>query len=329
MRLSTRNSNCPSLPIVRQAMCVGAAALALSGCYRPYYYAPPMQTYQGPVAPIQTLTPGPSYVPGQAAPGGLQPIPANPSLGTGSSEPFYGGSGASNNSPQSTFDTPEKNPVYNPATGAGSNGVPNYPDPTDDLGDFLQPDIRSNDNNGNPVEQFKVPGDDPQAMLNDPAITPTPFAPVAEATPMADEQTPLDEPFDLSLLTPTSEPTDASAEIEAMSLDPIEQTAFTVDPESASDASRYGHEAGTYAWLRGVVQLDPEDGQWTITYDVSPNEFDEFAGHLTLATDERLKNFRNNDFVLIEGRVNTAKTDRFGKPCYEISNVAALESAVR
>lgn len=325
MRLPKDHSNSLSNVTAYVAL-LGMMLVFLGGCYRPYYYAPPMQTYQGPVAPIQTLTPGPSYVPGQVAPGGLQPIPADQSLGSGSSQPFYGsGSNGSSTTPQPTFDNSGDPGVYNPQpnNGGGSNAVPNYNDPVDD---FLTPEISPGSGT---IDEFKIPTTEPSAMLDQRSV-PEPFPGVQTPEPvspvdLAIEPVPtFEEPAPMNL-----EPTAAAPMPTLSNEQPIAQTSYIPETVGETRLDPYAYEEGTYAWLRGVVRKDPEDGKWTITYDVTPEQFDEFAGHITLADDERLNNVSDNDVILVEGRVSSAQQDRFGKPLYEITELIRLNVAVR
>lgn len=299
------------------ALAAGVLVATSVGCYRPYYYSPPFPTYQGPTAPIQTLTPGPSYVPGQGVPGGLAPIPSDslgaPANGFGGSDPFYSGSTGTNSSPpSSTFDNSSTQPTYDPNPVTPNNTVPDYPDPggVDGFDDFLQPN--RTDGNG-PVDSFKVPAGEPQAM-----IPPSTLTPVSEVTDAS-----LRDPLEFSLDQQEVAPIDLSTPLE------IEQTSYMPETIGETTLDPYAHEEGTYAWLRGVVERDLEDGSWTITYDLTPDEFDPFGGHFTLAADPRLENLTNDDVVLLEGRVDDSATDRLGKSVYVVTEVIPLDVSVR
>lgn len=314
----------------------GTLCVGTSGCYTPYYYSPPMQTYQGPVAPIQTLTPGPAYVPGQTPAGGLQPIPSNGnSLGSPSNQPFYDSGSPSNPTP-STFDNTPSNsqPPYNPGQSNDNNNfVPDYLDSGqgfDPGGDFQPPDISPN----NGVEQFKVPTGEPQAMISPTRVEPLGSGPVT-VTPVDSpvfeiptiEDVPAIEtsnlpPFDLTIPQQTA----------SVSNEPISQIGYSESqPASRPEppANAYGHEEGAFGWLRGVVNKDPADGSWTITYNVNPDLFDDFAGHFTLANNPRLEGLADGDVVLIEGEVSPIENDRFGKPVYEIRSISPMNGSIR
>lgn len=318
--------------------------LSLAGCYQPYYYQPPYPTYQGPAAPIQTLTPGQPYVPGQTPAGGLTPIPAdNGSLGNPS--PYFD-SNSSGGSPNSTFSTPSNTnnntQPYSPPAGNDNNFVPNYGDPNDD---FLTPNIGPGEGG---VQEFKIPSGEPQAMTfpeeSSPLATASlevesvePVVPVIPSAPINDfgpvDVGPVDEPNPFG--PQASAPTNANPTPASPTIAPIAQTGFDVPsidlPEVASPtmampaADQFGHEEGAYGWLRGVVHQDPADGSWTITYDLAPGEFDNFAGHLTLAASGLLQGLADDDFVLIEGEVSPIQQDRFGKPVYEIRKLSKLQ----
>ena len=293
--------------------------LAGVGCARPYYYQPPMG---GGGYPIQTLTPGQPYAPGGTygapptygaptaptygqptygqptlgAPGSLQPVPSQPPP----PPPTY-----NNNTPNyqpPTQDNSGSNDPYFPSQ-PSDNPVPDYADPA-----FDQP---SGGGFGNPNDDFLPPNtldSDLNEAFNS-TLTPAPksvdLAAVPTDTPMHDS----------SLL-----PADGFA-----SMGGIDPVGFeTASSTPAGGAEPYAFDPDGYSWLRGIVSYDQADQSWTITYDVTPDTWDTYAGHLTLEG-TMPADVKDNDIVLVEGAVDPAHTDRLGKPIYRIATISPLE----
>ena len=297
-----------------------ASAVLAAGCYTvPYQPSYPM--YQGPVAPINTLQPGPYYQPGQPLPSapsynaapsyngnlapipssGVSPTPANPTptptfeggggTGSGGFDPGGGGTDIGNDFSGGGVGDP-----YYTAPGAGG-AVPDYGDP---MGDFQDP----------------VRPADPGADFD--------FGPSASLTPPAGNPAADAEPMPLSFADPTAGPDPFAA----APMQPIEQTAYVPPTAGETRLDPYGYEAGTYAWLRGVVSKDAADGSWSITYDLEPEPFDALGGNVTLAGDARLDALSDGDVVLVEGQVDRATADRLGKPVYRVGQVVPLDVSV-
>lgn len=99
-------------------------------------------------------------------------------------------------------------------------------------------------------------------------------------------------------------------------------------PESAPTAGRPGvnpylYDTKGYTWLRGVVDFDDASKTWRITYNPDPVS-DPYGGSLTLSDDEKLGSLLPNDVVLVEGRIDTDRRDRFSKPIYHVANAVVL-----
>ena len=86
----------------------------------------------------------------------------------------------------------------------------------------------------------------------------------------------------------------------------------------------YSHDTKGYTWLRGKVDYDERDKAWHITYSQQPLGQDTYGGSLTLMDDEKLDALLANDVVLVEGGIDTARRDRFGKPMYRVQRVLRL-----
>ena len=314
---------------------LGGLIVCISGCLRPYHYSPRFPAYQGPAAPIQTLQPGPYYSPGQpvmpsptygtpsfgqpslGAPtfnGGVQPTPAQPTPAPTNTFENNGGDFGGGDFGGGGFDGGSGGTDFDLGNGSGGD-VPYYQEPgagfEDPSGGFEDPIQTSPDDFGGEFD------------LNKP-VGPSAMAPVPEARPIA----PLgDDPFGgvrqaSAELAPQLTPITAPAAAPTAALPYLPQTI------GETRLNPYAYEEGTYAWVRGVVSRDAVDGSWSITYDLEPQAFDEYGGHLTLAADDRLAGLDDGEVVLIEGSVDAAALDRFGKPLYRIGEVVKLDVRV-
>lgn len=95
---------------------------------------------------------------------------------------------------------------------------------------------------------------------------------------------------------------------------PAEQTAAGKSPAGPNP---YDYDKQNYTWLRGTIDFDKTTRTWQIMYSLNPQ--DKFGGTLTLADSPQFeqKKLRDNDVVLVEGRLDSA-TDGAGKPRYRI-----------
>lgn len=102
---------------------IGLCLLGVTGCYSPYPYSAPYGSPYGyPAAPVQTLTPGGTYVPGTPSGTYTTPTPADTfSQPAPSGNSTYQPGGSSTSSP---YYNNSSAPPYDPG-----GGVPKYPDP--------------------------------------------------------------------------------------------------------------------------------------------------------------------------------------------------------
>jgi hypothetical protein len=108
---------------------------------------------------------------------------------------------------------------------------------------------------------------------------------------------------------------------------PVQTVSAAETEEGASVAgqpNKYDHDRESFAWLRGVVDFDEEDGTWNIIYDIKPEAEDRFGGSMTLITDDRFQSLQDQDVVLVEGFVDAKHRDRLGKPAYRVERLAKL-----
>jgi hypothetical protein len=87
---------------------------------------------------------------------------------------------------------------------------------------------------------------------------------------------------------------------------------------AAATPSPYNYDREKYAWLRGTVQLDPEKKTWHIMYSAEPESSDPYGGDIELIVDPKLATFRDNDVVVVMGRVDPESPDSLGKPRYRV-----------
>lgn len=305
-------------PLTVTAACV---VLTATGCARaPYYYQPPYAP-----TPVQTLQPGQPYVPGAgfAPGGGFAPSPAvSPGTTGGFNAPLQ--PIPSQQTPPSTFDPNQGG--GSGGTGGATPGQPYYEDNGQPYSPQVPnyPDSNSYGNpSNNPSDDFLSPSvddgfDSAAAPANPQASTPAPrelsldLVAAPMATPTQDAAVMTADAFDIELEAPAAD------------LRPVGFDAPAVEATRPMPAQPYAFDQDGYTWLRGLVSFDNVDKAWTITYDTTPDQWDNFAGHLTLAGDIPPE-IRDNDIVLVEGAVDQARVDRFGKPVYRIGTIAALE----
>lgn len=89
-----------------------------------------------------------------------------------------------------------------------------------------------------------------------------------------------------------------------------------VTPASAVEA-QYGYDSENYSWLHGVLEFNPKQKTWSLTYSQSPDDSDQFGGEVTLKNPEHFKSLRSGQFVKVVGEFDPSQRDRLGKPLYE------------
>jgi len=232
--------------------------------------------------PIQTMTPGPSYVPN----GGnmLQPTPDRtfqpntiPGASSGLSPVAEPGGGAA-----PAFNGGQPN--YNPAPGGG---VP-VPIPRDSV-------------------QFQPPIQRP--LLGETSI---PAAPMAEfqpvggtSNPFAGRERPAADPlFD----APISEST-------------VPNRAFKPVVPIADGTAPFAYDAENYKWLRGIVSYEKQDRHWSLVYSDAPDAGDELSGCVTIANQPELMGVGDGEIILVTGEFSGTDTDPRGKPIYVVREI--------
>jgi hypothetical protein len=99
----------------------------------------------------------------------------------------------------------------------------------------------------------------------------------------------------------------------------------TIDPSATPMSNTtgtpnpYDYDRKTYTWLRGKVDYEEGTKSWQIIYSLDGK--DKFGGSLTLSDDPKLKKLRNDDVVLVEGRVDESRKTSRGKPVYKIDHL--------
>ncbi len=97
-------------------------------------------------------------------------------------------------------------------------------------------------------------------------------------------------------------------------------TARTETPEP----SPFSYDRKAYRWLRGVVDFDAKDQTWNIIYSIDPDPSDPYGGSITLVDDALLSGLKDDDRVLVQGRVDKNSYDRFGKPQYRVEHLGRI-----
>jgi hypothetical protein len=107
----------------------------------------------------------------------------------------------------------------------------------------------------------------------------------------------------------------------------VTQTAaWQQEPAAAHTSGPYGHDPQKYAWIQGVVSYDETDRSWNIVYNLEPSNDDPYAGHFTLAANPLLQTLKEGEHVRLEGAVDPARQDQFGKPTYAAERVIRTQS---
>jgi hypothetical protein len=79
-----------------------------------------------------------------------------------------------------------------------------------------------------------------------------------------------------------------------------------------------GYDRDKYSWLRGIVDFNPKDKSWHITYSRRPDSHDRYGGDFCLVDHPKLRTLQSGDVVWIEGRIDRSHLDSRGKPQYLI-----------
>jgi hypothetical protein len=178
--------------------------------------------------------------------------------------------------------------------------------------------------------------------------------------PGGDDDAPVTSPFSVNDAFPSTaiaantEPVDSGAELEEIQQASAQFKVIPADEEvvsagfgpevddgsvpleeparlpAAADAKAmraipYDYDRKNFRWLQGVVEQDPKDKTWYLMYSVEPAEDDPFGGSITLVDHPALNGLKTDDVVLVKGRIDHSKTDRFGNPAYRIDEVTVYE----
>jgi hypothetical protein len=79
-------------------------------------------------------------------------------------------------------------------------------------------------------------------------------------------------------------------------------------------------------WLRGVLEFNPKERAWQITYAERPDPRDPNGGTMTLGHHASLTRCRTGDIVVVDGAIDASRTDSRGKPLYVLDSVIPLAS---
>lgn len=95
--------------------------------------------------------------------------------------------------------------------------------------------------------------------------------------------------------------------------------------QASSASNPYGYDATGYRWLKGLVDYDEEQRAWLLIYDTTPDSQDIYRGQITLFGSSLLAQLQNNEFVMVEGRVDNSVRDAgTGKPQYRVETLRGI-----
>lgn len=288
----------------------GLALLALAGCYGPPTYAPsPYGPTMAP--PVYTTPPGGMPIqPQESYPQGVVPqqgtlTPADPQVG---SQPYTRNKTPVYDESAPVWHTPQPAAPQNGARGTGSpttgdNLVPQYDDPN---AGAPQPVPQNGSRQPRPAEPTEIDLFDQNSPfqrdgmgMNDSAAEPGPVFASGD-----------DVEFGEPAMVQTS--FSETSEAESGSLPP--------------EPNPFDHDGKEFRWLRGIVDFDAREKRWHLLYDLNPEVSDELGGEIALAGDPQIfRGLSVQDVVLVEGRLDTASQDRFGKPCYLVEHLQRLQ----
>lgn len=86
-------------------------------------------------------------------------------------------------------------------------------------------------------------------------------------------------------------------------------------------ADKYGYDAQSYSWLKGVLEFDPREQVWHLTYSQNPDVTDQLGGEVTIKNTAHFKYARNGEFLQVEGELDLDSRDRLGKPLYTVTRI--------
>ncbi|QDT64330.1 hypothetical protein [Calycomorphotria hydatis] len=281
------------------ALCM---ATTLVGCvYRTPYYGTP----GGYVAP-NSYPPGTIVQPGTTYPSPGTTYPSGPTLA-----PPQGGS--------TTNPPPLDSGDFGSDPNGNNNFVPNYRDPNEgDFNNTFDNSTNSNDFGNPPDDGFGNPpagnnsndfGNPPDDDLN------SPFFDSRRPAPLGTESLASAEPKRLP----------QNNNVKPISSSNIQQAGFEQPAQPPKDGELFGYDNKQYRWLKGVIDYDPQLKNWNIIYNVNPDNKDEYGGSLTLVDGGRLKGYRSNDIVAVQGQVDRNNgLDVLGKPVYRVTNAELI-----
>ncbi len=115
---------------------------------------------------------------------------------------------------------------------------------------------------------------------------------------------------------------------ELRSLEPGLQTAeFTTQVQSkvvkpaSTQQDKFGYDAEGYTWLKGILEYDPREKVWHLTYSQTPDATDQLGGEVTIKNTAHFKYARNHEAVQVQGQLDLDSRDRLGKPLYEVTRL--------
>lgn len=105
-----------------------------------------------------------------------------------------------------------------------------------------------------------------------------------------------------------------------------QDTSAEMKPLQLKAGERFGH-ATDYRWVAGVLDQHQRGGFWTLRYaDFAAD--DVWGGKVRLIDDARLKEYRNGDYVYIEGDLLAPTSSGADGPAYPPFRISSIRSTI-
>jgi hypothetical protein len=121
---------------------------------------------------------------------------------------------------------------------------------------------------------------------------------------------------------PAARATNATAAAQAPGAKPPQPASPVASSTPSTNVPGYGYDE-KYQRLQGKLEFSQSQQRWKLRYIPIDGETDTFGGSVVLPESEKLNGFTAGDFVVVQGRLNTARgpADGFSPP-YLIERVA-------
>lgn len=286
---------------------------------QPYGY--PQPTYQGGYPGYQTYPQGTIVPNGSVTPGGVYP---QSNINGGGLQPLQDAQ---------SWEGANK-PVPDPTNSQGSQ----YYDQSSALPRNSQESLTTGQivpatlNNAAPLQPISRP--DPQTFAPEPQT----FAPepTTQYSPVPVQQNPMTDAIDVNdssfegfqapVINSGSDLGQPFPDDQKQPELPASPQPFTFQKVPTPAVSVFDHEP-EYRWIRGVVSRDATTGIWSVVYADSPNQDDQYAGHLSLDNSPALEELKDGEIVQVSGQLEPVRKDPLGKPYFLVTSVKKISQS--